>query len=246
MKITGNTVLITGGASGIGLALARAFLEQTNTVIVCGRNLEKLDGVRRECPGIHTIQCDVSNPVEVAQMVGQVASDFPALNILVNNAGIQHRCDFLRDGTVLQKIDEEIDINFRAVARLTSILLPGLARLPEAAIVNVSSFLGIVPKGSAPVYCATKAALHVFSVSLRYQLKDAPVKVFEIIAPLVNTGMTREGEAGAEKMEPDVLAGILIQNMKKDRYEIMPGKTKLLLFLNRFAPALIQNRVGKR
>lgn len=246
MKITGNTVLITGGASGIGLSMARIFLENRNTVIVCGRNIHKLDEVKKQYPGIHTVQCDVSSPIEVTRMVEHVASRFPSLNILVNNAGIQHQYDFAKDENALQKIDEEIDINFRAVARLTKMVLPNLEKLPEAAIVNVSSFLGIVPKRSAPLYCATKAALHAFSQSLRYQLQGTPVKVFEIITPLVDTNMTKGRDDDAGKMSPESLANEVIRNMEKDRYEIKPGRTKLVLFLYRVVPSLIRNAVGKR
>ncbi|MCL5808431.1 MAG: SDR family NAD(P)-dependent oxidoreductase [Deltaproteobacteria bacterium] len=246
MQITGNTVLITGGASGIGLSMARMFLENRNTVIVCGRNIHKLDGVKRQYPGIHTVQCDVSSPIEVTRMVEYIASHFPSLNILVNNAGIQHQYDFAKDENALQKIDEEIDINFRAVARLTKMVLPNLEKPPEAAIVNVSSFLGIVPKRSAPLYCATKAALHAFSQSLRYQLQGTPVKVFEIITPLVDTDMTKGRDDDAGKMSPESLAREVIRNMEKDRYEIKPGRTKLVLFLNRVVPSLIRNAIGKR
>ncbi len=158
MKIRGNTVLITGGASGIGLAIARVFLENMNTVIVCGRNTNKLDRVKEKYPGIHTIQCDVSSPIELTHMCEHLSSNFPSLNILVNNAGIQHQYDFLKDESALQKIDEEIDINFKAVARLTKIVSPNLVKASEAAIINVSSFLGIVPKSSANILCHKSSA----------------------------------------------------------------------------------------
>ncbi|MDY0091714.1 MAG: SDR family NAD(P)-dependent oxidoreductase [Candidatus Vecturithrix sp.] len=246
MRITGNTVLVTGGASGIGLALAKVFLENMNTVLVCGRNPIKLDQVKKQYQDIHSIQCDVSNPTDVTQMFEHVVSHYPSLNILVNNAGIQHHYDFLKDENALQKIDEEIDINFRAVARLTKIALPILVKASEAAIINVSSFLGIVPKRSAPIYCATKAALHAFSQSLRYQLQGTPVKVFEIITPLVDTDMTRGREDDTGKISPDILAREVIRNIEMDRYEIKPGRTKRVLFLNRVCPSLIQRAIGKR
>ncbi|MBN1473381.1 MAG: SDR family NAD(P)-dependent oxidoreductase [Syntrophaceae bacterium] len=246
MKISGNTVLITGGASGIGLSIARVFLENMNTVIVCGRNADKLDLVKKQYLDIHTIQCDVANPVEATQMLDHLRTNFPSLNILVNNAGIQHQYDFLRDENALKKIDEEIDINFKAVARLTKIVLPNLVKASEAAIINVSSFLGIVPKSSAPIYCATKAALHAFSKSLRYQLQNTPVRVFEIITPLVDTDMTRGRESDAGKMSPEILAKEVIRNMKMENYEIKPGRTKLVLLLNRIFPSLIQKAIGKR
>lgn len=246
MKISGNTVLITGGASGIGLSIAMVFLENKNTVVICGRNVNKLEQVKKEFPEIHTIQCDVSNRTEVTRMAEYLTSSFPSFNILVNNAGIQHQYDFLKDDSALQKIDEEIDINFGAVARLTKILLPNLAKSAEAAIVNVSSFLGIVPKSSAPIYCATKAALHAFSRSLRHQLQTTPVKVFEIITPLVDTDMTRGREDDAGKMSPEILAREVLRSLERDNYEIKPGRTKLVLFLNWLFPSLIRKAIGKR
>jgi len=246
MKIEGNTVLVTGGASGIGLSIAKAFLERGNSVIVCGRNIEKLDGVKKQHPDIHAIQCDVSNPIEVTQMIDYLKSNFPSLNMLVNNAGIQHQYDFLTDENALKKIDEEIDINFRSIARLTKIVLPDFVMAPEAAIINVSSFLGIVPKSSAPIYCATKAALHAFSRALRFQLQRSTVKVFEIITPLVDTDMTRGRDNDAGKISPETLAREVIRSIEMDNYEIKPGRTKRVLFLNRVVPSLIQKAIGKR
>jgi len=246
MKITGNTVLVTGGASGIGLSIAGSFLENMNNVIICGRNNDKLNRIKKQYPGIRSIQCDVSSPPEVARMFDYVAEQFPSLNILVNNAGIQHRYDFLNDEDALKKINEEIDINFKAAVSLTRIFLPILAKASEAAIINVSSFLGIVPKSSAPIYCATKAALHSFSKSLRFQLQGTTVKVFDIITPLVDTDMTRGYMDDAGKMSPETLAREVIRSIKKDNYEIKPGKTRLALFLNRVAPSLIQRIMEKR
>jgi short-subunit dehydrogenase involved in D-alanine esterification of teichoic acids len=244
--MSGNTVLITGGASGIGLSIAKAFLRSKNTVIICGRNRNKLDQAKKEYPEIHTIQCDVSNRTEVTRMSERLKSSFPSLNILINNAGVQHQYDFLKDDGAIQKIDEEIDINFGAVARLTKTLLPILTKSAEAAIVNVSSFLGIVPKSSAPIYCATKAALHAFTKSLRYQLQRTPVKVFEIITPLVDTDMTKGREDSAGKMSPDKLAREVFRGLEKDNYEIRPGKTKAVLLLNWLFPSLIQKVIQNR
>jgi len=151
MKITGNTVLITGGTSGIGLSIAKVFLENMNTVIVCGRNIVKLDQVKKQYLGIHTFQCDVSSPVELNQMFEYVTSSFPSLNILVNNAGIQYRYDFLKDESALQKIDAEIDINFRAATCLTKIILPNLVRAREEIGLNLCS----LNQARQPTGCAS-------------------------------------------------------------------------------------------
>jgi short-subunit dehydrogenase involved in D-alanine esterification of teichoic acids len=246
MELSKNTVFITGGASGIGLALAKEFFNYENTVIICGRSLEKLEFAKKQSPDIYTIRCDVTNMNEVRQAMEKIENEFGSLNILVNNAGIQHRFDFYEDEGAIEKFDEEIDINFRAVVHLTKLFLPILEKAPEAAIVNVSSFLGIVPKKSAPGYCATKAALHAFSKSLRYQLENTSIKVFEIITPLLDTDMTKGREGGMKKLSPESLAKEVLQNLNSDTFEIRPGRTKAVLFLNRLFPSLAEKIAKKR
>jgi short-subunit dehydrogenase involved in D-alanine esterification of teichoic acids len=246
MDLSKNTVFITGGASGIGLAIAKELLSLQNTVIVCGRNPEKLESVKKQYPNLHAIRCDVSNINDVRQVLEKINSEYGGLNILVNNAGIQYRYDFRDEKNASAKIDEEIDINFRAIVHLTKLFLPALMKAPEAAILNVSSFLGIVPKKSAPVYCATKAALHTFSKSLRYQLEKTTVKVFEIVTPLVDTDMTKGREDDMSKMSPEVLAKKVLVNVGKDNYEIRPGKSKIVLLFNRFFPSIAENIAKKR
>jgi uncharacterized oxidoreductase len=246
MELSKNTVFITGGASGIGLALAKEFLNYDNTVIICGRNSEKLEFVKQHYPAIYTMRCDVSNMNEVQQTTEKIESEFGSLNVLLNNAGIQYRFDFFEDEHAIEKIGEEIDINFRAVVHLTKLFLPILKRAPEAAIINVSSFLGIVPKKSAPGYCATKAALHAFSKSLRYQLEDTSIKIFEIITPLVDTDMTKGREMDMKKLSPESLAKEVLRNLDSDTFEIRPGRTKVVLFLNRLFPSLAEKIAKKR
>jgi len=246
MDLGQNTVFITGGGSGIGLALAKAFLNSQNTVIVCVRNAEKLEYVKKQCPPIHTIRCDVSNIDDVQQVLEKINSEFGGLNILVNNAGLQYRYDFVAEENASLKIDEEIDINFRAIVHLTKLFLPVLMKAPTAAIINVSSFLGIVPKKSAPVYCATKAALHAFSKSLRYQMEKTPVKVFEILTPLVDTDMTKGRENDMSKMSPEALAKEVLLNIGKNNYEILPGRSKMVLLVNRLFPSIAERIAKKR
>ena len=246
MKLSNNTVFITGGASGIGLALAKAFIARNNKVIICGRNQDKLEKVKNEVPGLLAVQCDVTNGEDIRKMIGYFALQDLNTNILVNNAGIQYRYDFLSESNATDKIREEIEINFISVANLTYRLLPLLKKSPQAAIVNISSFLGIVPKGSAPVYCATKAALHAFSKALRYQLRHTSIKVFEVLTPLVDTDMTKGREDDAGKISPDALTSSILRGIEGDRYEIRPGKAKVVLLLNRLFPSLIEKVIRKR
>jgi short-subunit dehydrogenase involved in D-alanine esterification of teichoic acids len=241
MELHQNTVFITGGGSGIGLAFAEALASLDNTVIICGRDQHKLDAVRAQYPQIHTIHCDIADPAELERTVGAIQQAFPQLNVLINNAGVQYRYDFATGENVLSKIEEEIAINLTALMRLTRMMLPVLASQSNAAVMNVSSMLGFIPKKSAPVYCATKAAVHAFSKALRYQLADTTIKVFEIVPPLVDTDMTREHSK--LKMSPVAFVQEALRGIHKDRYEIQVGWVKTLIALHRFFPAWMENMI---
>jgi short-subunit dehydrogenase involved in D-alanine esterification of teichoic acids len=247
MKLSDNTVFITGGSSGIGFALAKGFLKLKNTVIICGRNADRLKHVKERFPEIHVIQCDVTNEVEVKQACQAIKNRFGYLNILINNAGIQHRFDFCEDNDALKKIDEEIDINFRAVVYLIHVLMPFLVKAPQAAIVNVSSGLGIVPKRSAPGYCATKAAMHAFSKSLRYQLEETSIKVIELFPPFTDTNMTKGRDEDVHRESPDFVARKFFEKFEKDHCEIKPGLMNIVLLqMNRFLPSLAEKIAKSR
>ena len=201
MDIQGNTVLITGGATGIGLALARALVERGNEVIICGRRRHRLESPKKEIPSLHTQVADVADSKSRDKLLAWCSAEFPKLNVLVNNAGVQHRIDFVDDGrgrASLHRVDEEIATNLSAPIHLATMFLPLLLRQRNAAIVNVSSGLAFAPLAHMPVYCATKAALHSWTMSLRHQLRDTSVRVFEIIPPIVTS------ELGAEHRQPEM------------------------------------------
>ncbi len=244
MRLAQNTVFITGGSSGIGLAFARELVSLLNTVIICGRDQRKLEAVRECYPQIRTIRCDIANPDELERAVDILQTEFPQLNLLINNAGVQYRHDFLTGADVLAQIAEEVTVNLTALLRLTHMALPLLAQQPQAAVINISSLVGFIPKKSAPVYCATKAAVHAFSRSLRYQLADTPVKVFEVVPPLVDTKMAKD-QTGP-KTTPAVLVQEVLQGMRQDRYEIYGGRAKPLIMLHRFFPAWVERMVRNK
>jgi uncharacterized oxidoreductase len=233
MKTAGNTVLITGGATGIGLALAESLLHTGNTVIVCGRRESKLLQAQKRLPGLHTRVCDVSVEKERKSLFEWVSKRFGNLNVLINNAGIQRAIDFKSGARGLRGKGNEIDINLVAPLALCARFVPLLLKCRESAVVNVSSGLGFVPIASMPVYCATKAAVHLFTVSLRHQLKSTPVKVFEIIPPMVDTelgkGTTEENEGGYRGIKPSQLAAEVMAALAKDQYEIGVGQAKDLV-----------------
>lgn len=235
MKLSGNTILITGGASGIGRALAKA-LHGANKVIVCGRNAERLAELAQRLPGVTTYRCDLADGESLEHLVEVVRANHPDLNMLINNAGVQHNYRLTDGASHGNLITEEIHTNLLAPIRLTDRLLPQLLRQEEAAIINVTSALVFAPKKSAAVYCATKSALHAFTRALRYQLEGTPVAVFEVVPSLVDTAMTRG--RGKGKITPETLAAEAMQAIAKDKQDILIEKSKLLFLLHRLFPSV--------
>lgn len=230
-------MLITGATSGIGEALLRKFLSLGSRVIAVGRNERKLMEMASQDRDIIPFACDISDQEDLDRLTVFVEHHHRDTNVLVNNAGVQYNYQFEDENQLLGRIEQEINVNFIAPIKLISLLLPTLRLNPNAAIVNVSSGLALAPKKQAPVYCGTKAGIHIFSQSLRHQLSD--VKVFEIIPPLVDTRMT-EGR-GKGKMRPEQVADEFIRAFRKDRYEINVGKVKLLKLINRLSPKLAES-----
>jgi uncharacterized oxidoreductase len=192
MNLSGNTILVTGGASGIGLALASRFLAAGSDVIVCGRREAALRAAAAAHPDLVTRACDLARADERESLAEWVVDEFPDLNVLVNNAGIQRRFR-LTDPESWEATHHEIAINLDAPNHLGMLLLPHLRTKPSAAIVNVTSGLAYVPFVAAPVYSATKAALHSYTLSLRHHLAESGVRVIEIVPPAVNTDLGGPG-----------------------------------------------------
>lgn len=235
MKLSGNTVLITGGSSGIGLALAKKFLEHQNKVIITGRDKEKLESIKKEFPELEVIHGDLTDNYSLEELVLSIEQKYNDLNVLINNAAVQYNYNFIDEPDLTYRINYEISTNLTAPIQLTGLLLPTLLRNKYSAIVNISSGLFIAPKKSASVYCATKSAIHSFSKTLRYQLEDKEIKVFEIVPPLVETPMT-EGR-GKSKILPEELVHEFFQNFRADKFESYIGKSRLLKLINRISPS---------
>ena len=192
MDLSNNTVLVTGGASGIGLAIAERFLTAGSEVIICGRRADKLTAAKVARPKLRTHVADASSALGRETLVEWIANEFPRTNVLVNNAGIQRRIR-LADAEPWEQSHDEIAINLEAPIHLSRLFIPHLLKQEHAAIINVTSGLSFVPLAAVPVYCATKAALHSFTLSLRQQLKDTPIQVIEIIPPAVDTDLGGPG-----------------------------------------------------
>ncbi|HZE85006.1 MAG TPA: SDR family NAD(P)-dependent oxidoreductase [Puia sp.] len=224
MRTTKNTVLITGGSAGIGLEMAKLFDKKGNHVIITGRNEARLKAAAAQLKNVTPILSDVSADADVTALVDRIGRDFPDLNILINNAGkaFVHRLDSDSDG--FGKAEQEMLTNYLSIIRLNERLLPLLKGKKEAAIVNVSSIVAIVPHYLTTTYGPSKAALHSYTLSLRHALRDTAVKVFELMPPLVDTEFSQE-IGGSNGIAPSAVAEDLLNALENDRYEIHTGNT---------------------
>ena len=195
MKMTGNTILMTGGGSGIGRGLAEAFHKLGNQVVIAGRSQSKLDAVTTANPGMKSLTVDMADAAGIEAFAAQVTAQFPQLNVLVNMAGIMKNENLQRPQEALAEAEAMVATNLLGPIRLTAALLPGLQPQPNAVVMNVSSGLAFVPLAMTPTYSATKAAIHSYSQSLRYQLKGTGVQVLELIPPYVQTELMGERQA---------------------------------------------------
>lgn len=189
MNMHGNTILITGGGSGIGSGLAEAFHRLGNQVIIAGRRQSALDAVTTANPGMQSITFDGADPAAIVTLAKTLEDRFPALNMLVNNAGIQNPENLRRELRDLADAEAMVTTNLLGPIRLTAALLPLLQGQPNSIIVNVTSGLAFVPMTAVPTYCATKAAMHSYTESLRYQLRSTSTEVVELIPPYVQTDL---------------------------------------------------------
>jgi len=244
MKLVERTILITGGNSGIGYQLAKQLHAKNNRIIIVSRTRNNWQGILEKWPDIKLFQCDLSQKSEVLQLLETLRSKEQQegqqvglkIDSLIHCAAIQNTPRLVDNSFSFDDIEVEVTTNFTSIVWLTHQFLPSLLARPEAMIVNLSSGLAIYPKTSSAVYCATKAAVHSFSQSLRYQLMDSKVSVVEVLLPLVETPMTRG--RGSNKMSPSDAALHIIEGVERNKTEIYVGKAKVLPFLSRISPSL--------
>jgi len=189
MNPIGNTILITGGGSGIGRGLAESLHSLGNQVIIAGRRRHALDETTAANPGMKSLPLDIEHRAPIRALAAQVIAEFPSLNILINNAGIMRRENLLEQQPDLADAEAIVATNLLGPIRFTAALLPHLQQQPHATIINVSSGLAFLPMARTPTYCATKAALHSYTLSLRAQLHNTNVEVIELIPPYVATNL---------------------------------------------------------
>ncbi|MBE7147709.1 SDR family NAD(P)-dependent oxidoreductase [Bacillus mycoides] len=234
MKLSGNTILITGGNAGIGLAFAERFIKAGNKVIVCGRRESVLHNVKEKFPSIVTRVVDVSIESERVALFDWVTENYPEVNVLVNNAGIQQRFNVLKADAKnnWSYFNKEINTNMEASIHLSMLFAPFFAKKEDATIINVTSGLAFTPAMFAPIYSATKAALHSFTMCLRYQLTETSVEVIEVAPPAVNTDL---GGAGLHTFgEPlDAFANGIFKGLEEGKVEIGYGTSEKAMRMSR-------------
>jgi uncharacterized oxidoreductase len=189
MNFTGNTILITGGGSGIGRGLAESLHALGNQVIIAGRRQRALDETTAANPGMKSLPLDIEDPTAIREFAAKAVAEFPSLNVLVNNAGVMRAEKLLAPQLDLTDAEAIVTTNLLGPIRLTAAILPHLQKQPHAAIMNVSSGLAFLPLALTPTYCATKAAIHSYTLSLRYQLRNTSLEVLELIPPYVQTDL---------------------------------------------------------
>jgi len=188
MKLSGNTIFLTGGAAGIGKSLAKQLVQQGNEVIVCGRNEDTLKKAAQEIPGLHYVRCDIGNEADRREAFEYVSKNFPKINVLINNAAIQSTYDFKTGADGLKKMDHELSINLNAPIHLTGLFMPLLLKAENPAVVFITSILGLAPfETKIPIYCIAKSGLHSYILLLRKHLQDTPIGVYEVAPPKVET-----------------------------------------------------------
>jgi uncharacterized oxidoreductase len=247
MKLTGHTVLITGGGTGLGSGLAKAFHEKGNKVIITGRREQTLKELASQYPGMEVYAMDVANEAHIHQLYDFITKNHPNLDTVINNAGIMQWPDFSKPETLGDNFLGEIEINLKGLIRMTAVFLPHLLKQKEPTLINVSSGLAYVPLASSPVYCATKAAVHSFSDSLRYQLRHTPVRVIEVAPPGVETELGKTHNApGADypRMKLDVFVSETMKALASGKNELPIGQAKALKRMGRFFPSFIFNMIN--
>jgi uncharacterized oxidoreductase len=237
MNLTGNTILITGGGSGIGRGLAESLHALGNQVIIAGRRQHALDETTAANAGMKSLSLDIENPAAIREFAAKAVVEFPSLNVLINNAGIMRMEKLLTQQPDLADAEAIVTTNLLGPIRLTAALLPHLHKQPHAAIMNVSSGLAFLPLALTPTYCATKAGLHSYTLSLRYQLRATGIEVLELVPPYVATNLM-SGAADPRAMPLDQFIAevmeilkqqptppeICVENVKRLRFAAESGK----------------------
>ncbi|GAB3516963.1 SDR family oxidoreductase [Emticicia fontis] len=249
MKLENNTILITGGTGGFGYEFASKLIAMGNTVIITGRNAQKLQEVKRALPSVHIIQSDVSKAEDIVSLHETITQQFPEMNILINNAGEMRKIS-LNQNHDLMDITREIEINLMGPIRMVQQFLPHLKTKKNAAILNVTSGIALMTFPISPIYSGSKSGLRAYTQALRVQLKNTDIKVIELVAPGSSTPlndkfMNEDGFTASALMAPDKIVDAALKGMQNDKEEIYPGLAKLMRIMSRLAPKLMLSQAAK-
>lgn len=249
MQLKNSTILITGGTRGIGLEFVKQIQKlNASDIIITGRDKQRLDEVKASLPNVHIFQSDVSKTEDILNLFTEVTAKFPALNVLINNAGIMRNLDLQDESMDLENITREIDIDLNGPIRMVHQFLPHLKKQKNAAIVNVSSGLAFIPFPASPIYSAAKAGVHAYTKVLRLQLKNTQVKVIELAPPGTSTDLMDDFTGivnEKQNMAVEKLMQIAIDGIQKGKLEIKPGVAGMLKIFSRIAPNFFLNFMDK-
>jgi len=244
MKLKNNTVLITGGSSGIGLELSKVFLQKGNKVIICGKSNDKLLAAKKLMPQIITYQCDLAESRQCSDFAGKIAADHPDVNVLINNAAIVNKIDFIRDENAVELAENEYRTNLIAPIRLIKLLYNTISAHDDSAIINITTGLIFAPRVIYPFYNSSKSALHSFTQTLRIRLKDEKTKVVEVMFPAVDTPW-HQGTPPKIAISAEAAVSEMIKGLEKGNTEIKVGGAKMLYMVSRLAPGFALKKVNE-
>ena len=244
MKLKNNTVLITGGSSGIGLELSKVLLEKGNKVIICGKSNEKLLAAKKLEPNLITYQCDLSDRQACADFAKKISENHPDLNILINNAAIVNKIDFFNDENAIDLAENEYQTNLLAPIRLIKLLYKTISSNDSPAIINVTTGLIYAPRVIYPFYNSSKSALHSFTQTLRVRLKDDKTKVVEVMFPAVDTPW-HKGTPPKIAIPVEKAVAEMITGLEKGKTEVRVGGAKILYLISRIAPSFALKKVNE-
>lgn len=243
MHLENNTLLITGGSSGIGLELSKILIQKGNKVIICGRSNEKLSKAKSIEPQLITYQCDLSNSRECAEFSKMITENHPELNILINNAAIVNKVDFLSTDNIIEMAEVEMETNYMAPLRLIHFLFPTLQKNKNPAIINITTGLIYVPRADYTFYNATKAALHSFTQVFRKQTENSNIHIVEVMFPAVKTPW-HNGKPPKIAISSERAVNEMIKGLERNKKEIRVAGAKMLYTVFRIAPKFAFGKVN--
>ncbi len=242
LKLSGRNIVVTGGTSGIGRALVDELADRGNALLTCGRDRDRLAELSADRPDVTVVDADLATPEGVTRLVSTIRERFERLDVLVNNAGVSTGFDLDDLAGTAERSAHLIATNVTALVRLSIECIPLLHRSDDAAIVNVTSIVAHVPKGRAPVYSASKAAVRAFTVALRSALDGSSIAVVDVLPPLVESRMP--GPVGMQRMDAARFAGIVVTAMGRDARDIRVGRNRWIALLSRVSPRLADRLIG--